>query len=372
MSHAQDRNHQPGGAPQAPREVFVHNPLRREFKRAVRRDLDDLYGFYIDGERRDKLSRMGRFKRAIYLVGWVLKSMFLKLTPARRTLLLISLTCFYLGKFSFDRGDVHISFNFYILTIMILLFIVMLELKDKLLVRDEIEAGRAVQLALLPLSSPEVPGWRIWLWSRPANDVGGDLADYLWLSETRMGLALGDVAGKGLGAALLMAKLQATLRAIAPDYLSLVELGARINRIICRDCDPTRFATLIYAELESDSDRVRILNAGHPPPIAMHADGIHSLPPAALPIGLMTDAVYMEQQIEVRAGDVVVLYSDGVTEACNGDGAFFGEDRLYALLPSLRGLSSEALGRRIIAEVDRFMGDARVSDDLSLVILERL
>jgi hypothetical protein len=354
------------------RESLVQNPLRGEFKRAVRRDIEDLYGFYVDEEHRDRLAAMSRIRRSLYLIGWLLKSMFLKLTRARRTMLVISIVCFYLGSFTFKSGNINLDFNFYILTIMILLLIVMLELKDKLLVRDEIEAGRAVQLALLPEDHPLLPGWRLWLWSRPANDVGGDLADSLWIEPTRLGLALGDVAGKGLGAALLMAKLQATVRAIAPDHLSLAELGARINRIVCRDCDPTRFATLVYAEIEAESGQIRLLNAGHPPPVLIRREEIETLPPVALPIGLVPDALYVEQRTEIASGETMILYSDGVTEACDRGGDFYGEERLYALLPSLRGLPADEVGRGIMADVDRFVGDARISDDLSLVIIERV
>jgi phosphoserine phosphatase RsbU/P len=360
-----------GRAPEA-RESLIQNPLRSEFKRAVRRDLEDLYGFYVDERRRERLESMGRLRRTLFLLGWSLKSMFLKLTPARRTLLFLSVVCLAVGRISFEQGNTELHINLHAITIAILLLIVMLELKDKLLVRDEIEAGRAVQLALLPEHSPEVAGWRIWLWSRPANDVGGDLADYLWTGDQKLGLTLGDVAGKGLGAALLMAKLQATVRAIAPDYLSLAELGARINRIMCRDCDPTRFATLIFAEVGANAGEVRLLNAGHPPPSIIRATTVETLPPVAVPIGLVPDALFVEQRVDLETGDAIVLYSDGVTEASNRGGEFYGEERLEALLPSLRGMHAEDIGRRIIEDVDRFVGDAKVSDDLSLVILERV
>jgi serine phosphatase RsbU (regulator of sigma subunit) len=338
----------------------------------VRHDLEEIYGFYVDEDRRARLAKMRRIPRFCVLLWWLLKSLLRKLSPIRRTLLLISLICLYLGRFSFARGQAEVSFNFYVPSILILLWIVMLELKDKLMVREEMEIGRAVQLELLPESNPTVPGWGIWLMSRPANDVGGDLADYLSLDSSRLGLSLGDVAGKGLGAAMLMAKLQATLRAIAPESRSLAEMGERINRIFCRDCGPSRFATLIYAELAKGSNSLRILNAGHPSPIVVSAAGVHALPSVALPIGVMSDAIYVEQRIELESRDLVVCYSDGVSEARNGEGDFFGEERLEDLLSTLRDVSAEEVGARVIEEVERFMGDAKPSDDLSLIILQRL
>jgi len=351
---------------------FVRNPFHRDFKRTVRRDLEEIYGFYVDEDDRARLAQMRKLRRSILLVVWLLKSLFRKLSPVRRTLLMISLICLYLGDFSFEHGNFHIFFNFYIPSILILLWIVMLELKDKLVVREEMEIGRAVQLALLPDDNPAVGGWGIWMMSRPANDVGGDLADYMRLDGGRLGLSLGDVTGKGLGAALLMGKLQATIRAIAPDFLSLAELGARINRIFCRDCDPTRFATLVYAELTEDLGLLRILNAGHPPPVVVRAAGVEVLSPEAPPIGMLPDALFVEQHLELQPGDMVLFYSDGLTEARDRDGIFFGEERLYALLPALRSVPVEDAGVRIVEQVDRFIGDARASDDLTVILLQRL
>jgi sigma-B regulation protein RsbU (phosphoserine phosphatase) len=233
------------------------------------------------------------------------------------------------------------------------------------------EIGRAVQLSLLPQTNPTAAGWDIWLMSRPANDVGGDLADFLVMDGRRVGMSLGDVAGKGLGAAMLMAKLQATLRAIAPDCYSLAELGARINRIFHRDCGPTRFATLVYAELVEESPTLRILNAGHPPPVAVRSAGVDVMPAVALPIGMMPDSVYVEQRLELERGAFVLLYSDGLTEARNSDGAFFGEERLFDMLPGLGGLPAAAVGERIVEEVERFIGEEKASDDLSMIVLRR-
>lgn len=358
--------------PQGAAGGFVRNPLQRDFKRTIRRDLEDIYGFYVDEDRRARLAQMRRIRRFFVLLWWLLKSLLLKLSPVRRTLLLISVVCLYLGQFSFTQGGARVGFNFYVPSILILLWIVMLELKDKLLVREEMEIGRAVQLSLLPQSSPAVPGWDIWLMSKPANDVGGDLADYLVMDGSRVGLMLGDVAGKGLGAAMLMAKLQATLRAIAPDSPSFADLGARINRIFHRDCGPTRFATLIYAELAEGSTTLRILNAGHPPPAAVGAAGVDVLPAVALPIGVMPDAVYVEQRLELESGGFVLFYSDGLTEARDREGVFFGDDRLYGLLPTLRDVPAKKVGARIIEEVESFIGDAKPSDDFSMIILKRL
>lgn len=170
-------------------------------KRSLRRDLKDIYLFYLDREMRQRLSSMNRFKRWFMRFFWLLKSLILKLTPVRRILLVISLYLTFIGPYQSSSNNVNITFNFRLLGFTILLLILMLELKDKLLARDELEAGRAVQFSLLPDQNPELPGWDIWMVTHPATEVGGDLVDYLHCDDGRLGLILGDVAGKGLGAA---------------------------------------------------------------------------------------------------------------------------------------------------------------------------
>ncbi|HEX9971466.1 MAG TPA: PP2C family protein-serine/threonine phosphatase, partial [bacterium] len=215
-------------------------------------------------------------------------------------------------------------------------------------------------------------GWDIWLYTQPANDVGGDLVDYLYLDQSRLQIALADVAGKGLGAALLMAKLQATLRALAPNFKSLGELGAQVNEILCRDGLPNRFASLVYLEIMADSNKVRLLNAGHMPPILIRDRKIVELPKGKSALGLHKKSKYNEQKIILKPNDVLVIYSDGITEARNEQGAFFNEQRLLNLLVKLSSLTVAELGKRIIAEVERFIGEARRHDDVSLVILRKI
>ena len=349
-----------------------HDLRRGDLRRTLRRDFRDLHDFYIDEERRKRLASMGRFKRWIYIAAWLLKSLFFKLTMVRRILLLISIILLFAMRSSSDQqGDASVQFGLPIISFLIILFILMLELKDKLLAREELEVGRTVQLALLPDRNPTIPGWDIWLYTRPANDVGGDLVDYLVINENRVGVALGDVAGKGLGAALLMAKLQATLRALAENFESLAELGNQMNRIFCRDGIESRFATLVYLELAPLSGQVRVLNAGHLTPLALTKNDLIKMSPAALPLGAMPDAVYTEQHIDLAPGDLLLVYSDGVTEARNEAGAFFGEERLMEILPGLRILSVEDAGIRLLSKIDRFIGEARRYDDISLMLLKR-
>ena len=345
---------------------------RTGFKRTINRTFLDLQQFYLSAHSRDRLVGMGRSRRAIFLAGWLLKSLFLKLTPARRVLLALSFVLMWQATNVESRGDTtQISIHFPFLGIVTLLLILMLELKDKLLAREELEAGRSVQRALMPDSSPTIPGWDVWLFTRSANDVGGDLVDYLPLGEQRFGLVLGDVAGKGLPAALLMAKLQSTLRALAAVGTSLAELGQKMNSILCRDGLPNRFATLVYLDLGAGSGGVRMLNAGHPPPLVLRGTTLEELPNGSMALGMFPEAIFSEQRVEFADGDALIVFSDGLTEAMNGNAEFFGDERLRARLPALARMTAEGIGTGVVAAVDEFVGDARPHDDLSLIVLRR-
>jgi sigma-B regulation protein RsbU (phosphoserine phosphatase) len=170
----------------------------------------------------------------------------------------------------------------------------------------------------------------------------------------------------------MMAKLQATLRALAPNYRSLAELGAQVNEILCRDGLPNRFASLVYLELESGSNAVRILNAGHMPAIIIREDRSQEMPLGSPALGLKRKIAFTEQQIELKQGELLFIYSDGITDARNEAGKFFGEQRMMKLLQQYSRLSIERIGKNILAEVERFIDEARLYDDLSMVILKRI
>jgi sigma-B regulation protein RsbU (phosphoserine phosphatase) len=346
---------------------------RTGLKRTIKRTFLDLQEFYLGEHSRDRLLGMGKIRRTIYLLIWLLKSLFLKLTPARRVLLALSFVLMWQATNVESHGETtQISIHFPFLGIVTLLLILMLELKDKLLAREELEAGRSVQRALMPDSSPTIPGWDVWLFTRSANDVGGDLVDYLPLGEQRCGIVLGDVAGKGLPAALLMAKLQSTLRALATGESSLAELGQKMNKILCRDGLPNRFATLVYLDVGARSGGVRMLNAGHPPPLVLRGTMLEELPNGSMALGMFSEAIFSEQRVELADGDALIIFSDGLTEAMNGHDEFFGDERLRARLSPLARMTAEHIGTRVVAAVDEFVGDARPHDDLSLVVLRRV
>ena len=330
--------------------------------------------FYISEEKRDRLMKMNRFKRWVVLSWWIIKAMFLRLTPFRRILLIVGVVFVASVRFSVttNGGASHVSYDGAPLVgLAILLLVLALELKDKLLARSELQAGRAVQRAMHPEQSPVIPGWNLWLFTRPANEVGGDLVDFMHLNGDRYGIAIGDVSGKGLGAALLMVKIQATLRALAPDYPSLPSFIGKLNQILSRDRIPGSFTSLIFLSLTTASDRIRYVNAGHMRPLLVSGADANELPKGDVALGLASDTTYTEQELNLTQGQCLVLYSDGIVEAQNNAGEFFGLERFKSLCATMGTLSAQGLGERAVATVEDFIGNARGTDDLSLVIIQR-
>ena len=343
-----------------------------DFKRTMRQEFSELKEVMLTEERRERLKAMRGPGRWAAFAWWLMKSMIRKLTPARRLLLVAGLTFLFFGRIEIGTShEVNLQINLTFAGVMSILFVLGLELKDKLLAHEELSAGRVIQQSLMPEQSPEVAGWQLWLFTRSANEVGGDLIDFFKIYDQRYGIAIGDVAGKGLSAALLSAKLQATLKAVAPDFTSLGLLGSKLNEIYCRDGIRTRFASLEYFEFQPDSGNIRFLNAGHLPPLIVRNGKVTGLEKGGPALGILCDSVYMEADVELNKNDILLAYSDGVSEAQNLSGEFYGDERLIALLPRIVSYPADLVGSTIVAEVDRFIGEARAMDDLSIVILKR-
>jgi phosphoserine phosphatase RsbU/P len=352
------------------RSDFRQTKIREEFKSEYK----DLKQYFLSSERKEELADMHPLKKIFIPPWWIIKAMYFRLTPFRRILLIVGLIILLLS-WDLQTGKEGTSFSMDLsamLSGIIFLFILALELKDKLLAKTELEEGRAIQLALMPEQSPKVNGWDIWLYTRSANDVGGDLLDFIQIEEDRYGIAVGDVAGKGLSAALLMSKLQASIRAIAYDSLSLSSLGEKLNTIFHRDSPAKIFASLLFSELKSENGEINFINAGHFPPIIVRRNNIEKNQKNAPALGLLQDASFEEQNILLNQNEFVIIYSDGLTEAENEAGDFFGEARLVDLLKNKENFSSLQLGEMILTKVDYFVNKFPAHDDLTLAILKKV
>jgi hypothetical protein len=337
---------------------------------SLKREAREIEDFFLSEEERERLKGKGRVRRGFVLVFWLLKRSILHLTSFRRVLLLVGLFLIFADVSYTDRGG-HIVMNYHGLGAMLLLFIILLELKDKLLARSELESGRAVQRAMCPEQTPTVPGWHLWLYTRSANEVGGDILDFLRLDGGRFGVAIGDVAGKGLPAALFMVKIQSTLRALAPDMSSLSELATKLNAILIRDGIPGKFASLLYARVDPATGDLQMVNAGHMPPLLVSERGVVELPKGNGALGLSLNTRFEVRELRLNAGECFVVYSDGLTDAQNEAGEFYGLDRFKAFCLDCRSSIPQLFGEKILTAVSSFEGEARRTDDLSLLILQR-
>ncbi len=362
-----------GNSPEAKlSDAFKEGFKQENFFRSVKREFRELQNFYLDEDRRARLSQMRMLKRSFWTVIWLLKLMFLKLNPLRRLILLIGLVLTISSTFGGGEGNSGgFGIDSHIIGPLILLFVLMLELKDKLLARDELEAGQRVQSALMPDRSPAVPGWDIWLYTRPANEVGGDLIDFYKTDTETYGVVLGDVSGKGLEAALFMAKLQATIRAFINEFTSLAQIAGKINRIFHRDSLPNKFASIVFTEFRAETNVIKLLNAGHMPPIHLHENSFEELDSHAAAFGLMAEVQYDTVEIEVEKDDFLILYSDGVTETINNNGVFFGEGRFTTVLQKNSHKNAAKMGEAIIRQIAHFKKEAPFFDDISIAILRR-
>lgn len=244
------------------------------------------------------------------------------------------------------------------------------ESMEKRHMEEDMRMAAEIQNGLLPREAPRVPGWDLAGCNRPCRTVGGDYYDFA-VEDGRLLLALGDVSGKGTGAALLMTVLRAAVRGHWTEP-SLADAVARINRTVCQNVPSSKYVTFFLAALDPATGRLDFVNAGHNPPLLVRADGeVETLSDGGLVLGLFENIVYDGGRVEMRPGDTLVIYSDGVTETWDPDGEEFGEEGLVPLVVRSRALGAEALQNAILREIEAFEAGARATDDRTIVVLKR-
>ena len=231
------------------------------------------------------------------------------------------------------------------------------------------EEARAIQQGFIPKDIPQLAGYEIAGAWQPARVVGGDYYDVLDFGAGTIGVCIADVAGKGMPAALLMSNLQAAVRGLASPSLLPETLCDRLNSLICRNIASDRFITLFYAELAGPSRQLRYANAGHNAPIVAHRDGTHHrLQEGGGVLGVFESQTYSTGSFELLPGDRLLLFTDGVTEACNADSEEFGETRLIRLLQENYAASVQELQRKILDAAGEFCG-GNWQDDATLILI---
>jgi sigma-B regulation protein RsbU (phosphoserine phosphatase) len=232
----------------------------------------------------------------------------------------------------------------------------------------ELNLAREIQMSLLPARALRFGPWEAWGRVIPARQVGGDAFDYFEMRDGRVALAIADVSGKGVPAALLMSNVQASLRAFCDGRLSIPDAVRQVNQSVVRSAASGKFVTMFYGELDPAQGIFRYVNAGHNFPLVRRADGsLLELGEGGLPLGILDSAEYQEGSIPLGAGDSLLLFSDGISEALDSRDQQFGDDRLRELWKVCGQTTPEQVIDCVLKEVEKFRGPALQSDDMTLV-----
>jgi sigma-B regulation protein RsbU (phosphoserine phosphatase) len=336
------------------------------------------YGFYgkdVDWEEVEKLSH---WRRPFHIGRQFFWALMLKLSPARRVLLVIALVLLVLSGFGIHLSDsVVLDTRTEAIAAILLLLLLSLELADKVIMKRDLEIAREIQNWLVPSQPPDVPGAEIAFATRPQNSVAGDYYDafYPTVSAAEGGkllLVVADVAGKSVPAALLMATMQASLRTIAGDNAPLEALVARLNRYASAySLDGRRFTTAILGLYDTATRELTYVNAGHNAPVLRRSNlTMEFLDKGGLPLGIESTAVYETGTVTLRVGDALLMFTDGVVEAFNQAGEEFGNGRWLNAIRNLpAGTASQSL-QFLMRQVDEFVGATRQSDDITCLVFQ--
>lgn len=246
------------------------------------------------------------------------------------------------------------------------------EEKALLSLQEEMRMARDIQLNLLPDKTPEIPGFQVAATNIPAKSVGGDYYDFITLTSRRVGFCVGDITGKGMPAAMLMANLQATFQSQAMIFEDCKSTLKGINKLLFRNTESTKFATFFYGILDQQNATLEYANGGHDAPILFkNGNEPEYLEATGLLLGVMENSVYEKGSVSLQPGDLLILYSDGITEAMNPEGNQFGINNLIQLAQENRNKTAETVTESIITGVKQFANNAPQSDDITLMVIKR-
>src|SRR5580704_2503709 len=375
-------------------DSYTRDLTAEDLQHLFTRDTRDAYKFFTRGRDADAMQRMPWHRRAIAEARILFLAFSMKLSPARRVVFGGALLLALVGLISlfkgigiitivrvpviggigtpgplFQAGTWSLFFAFALMNLLVLL-----EVADRLSLKNDLEIARDIQQAMLPSGLYRAAGVETVGLSRPANTVGGDFYDILPLNDGRLVITLGDVAGKGSPAALLMALLLAMLRTLVDEGLDGARLITRLNAQVARHSPASRFITLFYAAYDPRDGTLTYVNAGHLPGILRRADGRFERVGAdhnGLALGMFDHAEYEAHAVTIAPGDLLVLYSDGITEAETRSGRPFEESGLEAVVSAEAAADPEVLSRALFRAVELHVDQAKLADDLTVLVLKR-
>jgi serine phosphatase RsbU (regulator of sigma subunit) len=352
-------------------DAYTQGLSATELERLFTRDAPEAYRFFSRAIDFGELRKLPWHRRTIAHVRLFFLAFTLKLTPARRALYGLGLVAAVIGLVDvsvFARGTMWLVTAFVLINL-----IVLLEVADRLSLKNDLEIAREIQQSMLPRAAFHADGVEAFGMTRPANTVGGDFYDIVPLADGRVLVALGDVAGKGSPAALLMALLLAMMRTLIDEGFHGAALMTRLNAQVSKHAPASRFVTLFIATLDPASGVLTYVNAGQNPPLLKRAGGGYErLREGGIALGMFDRATYETGQAQLAPGDVVVMYSDGITEAEDAAGTPFDEAGLQHVVDGRGWGSAKELGWAAFAAVERHSQERRLLDDLTVLVVRKL
>src|SRR6266850_60 len=373
-------------------DTYTRDLTAEDLQRLFTRDARDAYRFFTRGADADKLARLPWHRRIVAEARILFFAFSMKLSPARRAVFAGAILLALIGVANLFRGvgiievarlplvggigvpgpllrqgtwSLLIAFG-------LMNLLVLLEVADRLSLKNDLEIARDIQQAMLPSGVYSAPGVETVGSSRPANTVGGDFYDILPLVDGRLIVAVGDVAGKGSPAALLMALLLAMLRTLVDEKLEPADLVTRLNVQVCRHSPRSRFITLFYAVYQPLTGELTYVSAGHMPPLLLRRDGrCERLADGGIALGMFDHSTYTTGRAILDPDDMIAVYSDGITEAENPAGQPFDEIGLETALQANARDSLSDISAAVVRAVERHTDATRFADDLTILLLRR-
>ncbi|RPJ54417.1 MAG: serine/threonine-protein phosphatase [Acidobacteria bacterium] len=365
-------------------DLFTKDVTEEGLRDLVSRDPRAAFRFFTRNIDFQALAPLPWYRRYPEIASRIFIALAYQLSPARRIAFAIACLFLLLGfiptvayRGADEGGRITVSTAagnlWWLLSILIFGFLLLMELRDKLSLKADLEIAREIQSGLVASGIYERNGLRICCRMRPANTVGGDYCDLIDLgTPDQLALVIGDVAGKGMPAALLMALLQGSLRTLISAGHRGADLIQKLNAYLCGSIPGNTFVTLCYTELDVATGEVLYVNAGHNAPFLMRSDGtIDRLHSTSMVMGVMENPGYAAEKVRLRTWDHLLLYTDGIPEASTLQGEEYGEERFSAFLRANAGLDQSLLFDRLVKEVVRHCGDNRPHDDITMISIVR-
>jgi serine phosphatase RsbU (regulator of sigma subunit) len=348
-----------------------------DLHRLFTRDTRDAYRFFARNVDLRPFDALPWYRRVPAYARVLFAAFTMRLSPARRAVYAFALTAMLVGLLNQVGSDrLADGTGWLLIGFALLNLLVLLEVADRLTLKNDLEVAREIQNAMLPGGLYRAPGVEVVGMTRPANTVGGDFYDIQPLRDGRVVIALGDVSGKGSPAALLMALLLAMFRTLVPsiedENLEASDIASRLNVQVSRHAPGNRFITLFCGIFTPQTGELRYVNAGHTPPLVLRTAGATDrLADGGIALGMFAQSAYVTGRALLGPGDLLAVYSDGITEAENPAGKPFDERGLEEALSRDPSLSVAELVKRLVGAVENHTGDVRLADDLTILLLRR-